>query len=154
MNRRLFLQRSFNYAAVSVALTTGLLSPVKVWAKRPDLSFQSNKLNLAISNLYGEKNIVDTDKIQLKAPAVAENGATVPLEIKTEISDIESIAVFVEKNAYPLASQLVFHKGFNGKMSIRVKMLETSDVYVIAEAAGKLYQTHKSIKVTLGGCGG
>ncbi|MBF0265373.1 MAG: thiosulfate oxidation carrier protein SoxY [Gammaproteobacteria bacterium] len=154
MNRRLFLQQSFQYGFVSLAITTGLLHPIRVWAKRPDLSFKSTKIKDAINFLHGNKEIVDTDQIQLKAPTIAENGATVPLAIKTSINNIDSIAIFVEKNAYPLASHLVFHKGFNGNFDVRVKMSETSDVYVVAEADGKLYQTHKSIKVTLGGCGG
>jgi sulfur-oxidizing protein SoxY len=35
-----------------------------------------------------------------------------------------------------------------------VKVGETSDVRVLAEAAGKYYVTTREVKVTIGGCGG
>ena len=97
---------------------------------------------------------VDTDKMLLDAPAIAENGSSVALTVKTSLENIESFAVLVEKNVHPLAGQYILHKKYNGKLSLRVKMSKTSDVYVIAKAGGKLYQTKTKIKVTLGGCGG
>jgi sulfur-oxidizing protein SoxY len=39
-------------------------------------------------------------------------------------------------------------------VSTRVKLAETSDVYVLVKAQGKYYVTKKEIKVTIGGCGG
>jgi sulfur-oxidizing protein SoxY len=35
-----------------------------------------------------------------------------------------------------------------------VKMAETSDVRVVAEAGGRHFAATKEIKVTIGGCGG
>ena len=90
----------------------------------------------------------------LNSPAIAENGASVALTVKTSLPDVESIAVFVEQNAFPLAGQYILHKNYDGKLSLRVKMSKTSDVYVIAKAGGKLYQTKSQVKVTVGGCGG
>jgi sulfur-oxidizing protein SoxY len=39
-------------------------------------------------------------------------------------------------------------------VKLNVKMGETSDVRVIAQASGKSYVATKEIKVTIGGCGG
>ena len=39
-------------------------------------------------------------------------------------------------------------------VKLNVKMGETSDVRVVAEAAGKHYVATKEVKVTIGGCGG
>ena len=39
-------------------------------------------------------------------------------------------------------------------VKVNVKMAETSDVRVIAEAGGKSYVATREIKVTIGGCGG
>ena len=39
-------------------------------------------------------------------------------------------------------------------VKVNVKMAETSDVRVIAEAGGRHFAATKEIKVTIGGCGG
>jgi sulfur-oxidizing protein SoxY len=39
-------------------------------------------------------------------------------------------------------------------VKVNVKMGETSDIRVLAEAAGKYYSATKEVKVTIGGCGG
>jgi sulfur-oxidizing protein SoxY len=39
-------------------------------------------------------------------------------------------------------------------VKVNVKMGETSDVRVIAQAGGKTYVATKEVKVTIGGCGG
>ena len=39
-------------------------------------------------------------------------------------------------------------------VKLNVKMGETSDVRVVAQAGGRYYTASKEIKVTIGGCGG
>jgi sulfur-oxidizing protein SoxY len=154
VNRRIFLQKAAAYSVTAVAVSAGLLNPSQVLAKWPKSAFESKKLSQAITNTFGNIKPIDSDKVHLNGPAIAENGASVALTVKTSLPDIESIAVFVEQNGSPLAGQYMLHKKYNGKLSLRVKMLKTSDVYVIAKAGEQLYQTKSMIKVTLGGCGG
>ena len=154
MNRRIFLQKAAAYSVTAVAVSAGLLNPSQVLAKWPKPAFKSDNLSQAIIETYGNIKPLDSDKVYLKAPEVAENGASVALTVTTSLPDVESLAVFVEKNGSPLAGQYMLHKKYNGKLALRVKMLKTSDVYVIAKAGDKLYQTKSMIKVTLGGCGG
>lgn len=154
MNRRIFLQKASAYSVAAIAASAGLLSPVQVLAKWPKSAFESDKFSEAIKETFGDIQPIDSDKIKLKGPNIAENGASVALSVTTSLPDVESLAVFVENNASPLAGQYIFHKNFNGKLSLRVKMLKTSDVYAIAKVGDKLYQTKSMIKVTLGGCGG
>ncbi|HKU46738.1 MAG TPA: thiosulfate oxidation carrier protein SoxY, partial [Burkholderiales bacterium] len=60
----------------------------------------------------------------------------------------------IEKNPFPLTARFDFKEGALPFVKLNVKMGETSDVRVIAEAGGKHYAAAKEIKVTIGGCGG
>jgi len=55
---------------------------------------------------------------------------------------------------FPLASRFEFKEGALPFVKLNVKMGETSDVRVIAEAGGKNFAATREIKVTIGGCGG
>ena len=78
----------------------------------------------------------------------------VPVEITSNIPGTRSISVLIEKNPFPLAAQFDFMDGALPFVKLNVKMGETSDVRVVAEAGGKHYSASKEIKVTIGGCGG
>ncbi|MDQ5847863.1 MAG: thiosulfate oxidation carrier protein SoxY, partial [Pseudomonadota bacterium] len=90
----------------------------------------------------------------IEAPQIAENGAVVPIEITSNLPGTTSLTVLVEKNPFPLAGKFEFKEGAVPFVKLNVKMGETSDVRVIAEAGGKHYAATKEIKVTIGGCGG
>ena len=60
----------------------------------------------------------------------------------------------IEKNPFPLAAKFDFKEGALPFVKLNVKMGETSDVRVVAEAGGKHYTASREIKVTIGGCGG
>ena len=62
--------------------------------------------------------------------------------------------LLIEKNPFPLASRFDFRDGALPYVKVNVKMGETSDIRVLAEAAGKYYSATKEVKVTIGGCGG
>jgi sulfur-oxidizing protein SoxY len=62
--------------------------------------------------------------------------------------------VLIEKNPFPLLGKFDFMEGALPFVKVNVKMGETSDVRVIAQAGGKSYVATKEVKVTIGGCGG
>jgi sulfur-oxidizing protein SoxY len=90
----------------------------------------------------------------IEAPQIAENGAVVPIEISSNVPGTTSIAVIIEKNPFPLAGKFEFKEGALPFVKLNVKMAESSDVRVIAEAGGKHFAATREIKVTIGGCGG
>jgi sulfur-oxidizing protein SoxY len=83
----------------------------------------------------------------------AENGAVVPLEVRSNIPNTESIVLFADKNPQPLIASFDFLNGTESYVSTRVKLGETTLVRAYARAAGKYYLATKQIKVTIGGCG-
>jgi sulfur-oxidizing protein SoxY len=153
-NRRLILKSSLAAGAVGVAVGAGLLTPRAVMAAWPKEAFESKDLNTALSASMGSADMTDSDKVKLKAPDIAENGAVVPVTVTSGIADTSSIGIIVANNATPLTATFNLGAGTEGYVSTRIKMGKTSDVIAVVKAGGKLYSAKKEVKVTIGGCGG
>jgi len=145
-NRR-FLLRSALAIAASLAL------PRILFAARPDKAFAATEADKVMAELFGETPVA-SDRVSMKIPDIAENGAVVPVTISTDLEDVESISVVVVNNPTPLAASFVMSARSLPKVSVRIKMGESSVVMGIVKAGGKLYSVEKEVKVTIGGCGG
>ena len=136
------------------AIALGLLRPwaalAASWNKD---AFGAKNAADALKSL-GAANPVPSNDIVIEAPQIAENGAVVPIEITSNLRGTRSIMVLVDKNPFPLVGRFEFTEGALPFVKLNVKMGETSDVRVVAEAGGKHYVATKEIKVTIGGCGG
>jgi sulfur-oxidizing protein SoxY len=102
----------------------------------------------------GALNAVPTKDLAIEAPQIAENGAVVPIEITSNIPGTRSIAVLIDKNPFPLVASFEFMDGALPFVKLNVKMSETSEVRVLAQAGGKHFVATREVKVTIGGCGG
>jgi sulfur-oxidizing protein SoxY len=154
MQRRTFLKGSLAGSAVAVAVGAGLLSPRTVLAAWPKAAFEAKGMEAAMTKLYGSAASTPSADIKIKAPDIAENGAVVPISVSTGMGNVDSIAVFAEKNASPLASNFKLGANTVANVSTRIKMGKTSDVIAVVKANGKAYSARKNVKVTIGGCGG
>ena len=130
-----------------------LLKPFAALAAWNEQAFGAKSAADALKSL-GAPSPAPSEDIMIEAPQIAENGAVVPIEISSNIPGTTSIAVLIEKNPFPLASRFEFKEGALPFVKLNVKMGETSDVRVVAAAAGKHYVATREIKVTIGGCGG
>jgi sulfur-oxidizing protein SoxY len=128
--------------------------PKVAWAKWNEKAFVATELQTAITAKYGVMPISDSDKVKLKAPCIAENGAVVPVTISSTMDNVKSMSLFVEHNPSPLVTSFNLGKGSVASVSVRIRMGKTSDIIALVEADGKLYRTKKAVKVTIGGCGG
>jgi sulfur-oxidizing protein SoxY len=135
--------------AIAVLLARPLAA-LAAWNKE---AFGAKSAGDALKAL-GASGAAPSPELHIEAPQIAENGAVVPIEIQSNIAGTTSLVVLVEKNPFPLVSKFDFMEGALPFVKLNVKMGETSDVRVIAEAGGKHYVATKEIKVTIGGCGG
>lgn len=154
MERRSFLQAGLGAGALSAAVGLGLIAPRTVFAEWTKAAFEADKVDAAIKAMFGDSATSDSSEIELTAPAIAENGAVVPISVSTGMSGVESIAVMAEKNGTPMVA--VFNLSDRGvpDVSVRIKMGETGNVTALVKAGGKLHKASKEVKVTIGGCGG
>ncbi len=153
-NRRTALKSAGTAGALAAAFAAGLLRPQDLlaagWNKD---AFGSKSLADALKGL-GAANPADSKDIVIDAPQIAENGAVVPIEVTSNLPNTRSIAVLIEKNPFPLAAKFDFLEGAMPYVKVNVKMGESSNVRVVAEAGGRHYTAVKEVKVTIGGCGG
>jgi len=154
MKRRTFLKGTLASSMAGMAVSAGLLTPRVVLAAWPESSFAAKSVDGVLEALLGSSNASPSGDIKIKAPDIAENGAVVPITISTSMSGVEVITVMVEKNPQPLACNFNLGSNTEGFVSTRVKMGKTSDLIAVVKAGGKLFSAKKTVKVTIGGCGG
>ncbi len=146
-------RRTFLRNAVVLGVGTIVL-PSTVLADRPIAAFQTDSVDHSLDNLFKDATIEATDQITIKAPEIAENGRVVPIEIKTDLTQVESITVLADKNPRPLVARFKFNGKVKGWVKTNIKMGGTSNVIAVVKADGKLYKASKEVKITIGGCGG
>jgi sulfur-oxidizing protein SoxY len=138
----------------AAALAAGLLSPLAALAATWNKEAFGAKTAADALKGIGATDAAPSKDVVIDAPEIAENGAVVPIEITSNVPGTRSISVVAEHNPFPLVAKFDFLEGAVPYVKLNIKMGETSDVRVIAEANGKHYSATKNIKVTIGGCGG
>ena len=92
--------------------------------------------------------------ITLTAPEIAENGNTVPISV--EAPGATAILVLAAGNPNPDVG--IFHFGplaGSQSASTRIRLAGTQDVVAVAKMAdGSFVRAARTVKVTIGGCGG
>ena len=142
------LRRTLIGAAAALLLKP--LAALAAWNKE---AFGAKSAAEALKSL-GASSPAPSKDILIDAPQIAENGAVVPIEIQSNIAGTTALMVLIEKNPFPLAGRFSFLEGAVPFVKLNVKIGETSDVRVLAQAGGRYYTAAKEIKVTIGGCGG
>lgn len=154
IKRRVFLKGSLAAGTAGVAVGAGLIAPQAVVAAWNESAFKAKSIDDALAAAMGSASSDASDAIKIKAPDIAENGAVVPVSISSDMGNVESIALLAEGNNTPLVATFTMGEGGVADVSTRIKMGKTSDVIAVVKADGKLHSTRKSVKVTIGGCGG
>ena len=152
-SRRTLVKCAGAIGAVTVGLATGLVKPSSaVAAQRNTAGFESKAMSEAVKAL-GAGTPVESRDIVITAPEIAENGAVVPVAVTSRIANTQQISIIAEKNPRPLLATFDVASSSEGYISTRIKMGETSNVWAVVKADGKLYSAKKEIKITVGGCG-
>ena len=138
---------------------TGLLAAVCLplpldYARWPEAHYAASPLDATLKQLFNDTMIEPSDQIDINVPLIAENGAVVPVTVNVALPAVQKIYLLVEKNPVPLVAEFALSEKMQAVVSARVKMAQTSDVWVIAETAAGLYKASTTVKVTIGGCGG
>ena len=100
-------------------------------------------------------------KLTMDLPEIAENGNTVPFTINVDspMTDKDYVkAIHVISTGNPQPGVATFHfVPQSGKAAVasRMRLARTQDIIALAELSdGRFMQTKRSVKVTIGGCGG
>ena len=127
----------------------------------PRMSFADEKAVAAeIAKLYGDKKL-ESGKIKLDVPEIAENGLVVPVNVDvespmTDADYVKVVHIFADGNPLPGVVTYRFTPACGkASASTRMRLAQTQNIVCVAEMSnGTLYTTKSNIKVTIGGCGG
>jgi sulfur-oxidizing protein SoxY len=152
--RRVLLKGSLGAGAVAVAASAGLLTPGTLLAAWPEAAFKATDSAAALTDLLGSDATETSDQVTVKAPDIAENGAVVPVTVESGIEGVKSIAIIAAGNGTPLIASFDLGESAVPFVSTRIKMAKTADVIAVVKSDTGLFSAAKSVKVTIGGCGG
>ena len=107
----------------------------------------------AINAFTGGADVADGG-VDLNAPEIAENGNTVPIEVSAEGAD--AIMVLAAGNPTPGVATFNFGPMAGAQRAkTRIRLAGTQDVVAVAKMSdGSFAKVSKTVKVTIGGCGG
>ncbi|SFV64319.1 Sulfur oxidation protein SoxY [hydrothermal vent metagenome] len=159
MERRKFIQSMFAVSAVAMVATPTIVvagDEKKAKKKGPnDMSFDE-----AVKVITGGKDAKDSDKIKLKVPEIAENGAVVPVKVivdhpMEEKNYVKEIHVLNTANGNARCADVMLTPANDkGYFATRVKLAKTQEVVALVGLSdGSFIKAGKSVKVTIGGCG-
>jgi len=152
-SRRTTLQVAGSAGLYTALVSIGLLRPGAAAAQALDQAFKTTGVAATLKAM-GADGAAESKDVLIVAPDIAENGAVVPVGIKSKLPKTQMMALLVEKNPNALAGAYDILEGADPEVSMRIKMGQSSDVVALVKADGKFYMARKEVKVTIGGCGG
>lgn len=155
MQRREFFKHLGSAAAVAAVVPTMSFAADAKPAGPNKMSFQT-----ALDAITGGKKPKTSDKINIKVPEIAENGAVVPVTVTvdspmTDTDYVKSIHILAGGNSNARCIDVNLTPA-NGKamFSTRIKLGGTQEVSAVAVlSSGDVLIASQSVKVTIGGCG-
>jgi sulfur-oxidizing protein SoxY len=146
MHRRQFMKLVLGVASLAML-------PIRAMAASWNApAFLANQSESALTGL-GASNIKPSSLISIVAPDKAENGAVVQIEVMSNISNTESIAILVDKNPTSLIAHFKFANGADPFVVTRIKMAETSDIQAVIKADNQYFVAKRNVEVLENGCG-
>jgi sulfur-oxidizing protein SoxY len=113
-----------------------------------------------ISAFAGDADVME-GTVEIDAPEIAENGNSVPIEVYVDSAMegddmVEEILVLAAGNPNPGVATFRFSAlSGDARASTRIRLAKTQDVVAVARMKdGSVHRSARSIKVTIGGCGG
>lgn len=146
-------RREFVVGAAAAMVTT--VAVTEVFAQTTDEGWQG-----AVKKIVGDNKPVE-EKVLLDMPEIAENGNTVPFTVTvtnpmTESDYVRAVHIVSTGNPQPGVATFRFTpQSGKAAVSSRMRLARTQDVIALAELSnGRFLQAKRSVKVTIGGCGG
>ena len=138
--------------AFATLVSLGIVTQSQAQAAVDRASFQVKTLEDALKAIGGTP--ATSDQISVVSPDIAENGAVVPVGATSKLPNTTDMYLIVEKNPTPLSCAFFIPAGTAADVQTRLKMGQSTNVFAVVKADGKLFSASKETKVTLGGCGG
>ena len=134
--------------------TLALGSGAVALAALPHIAWAEDNGSGDVINAFTGGAEVKEGGVEIGAPEIAENGNTVPVEVSAE--GASAILLLAAGNPRPEVATFNFGKlAAASTAKTRIRLAGTQDLVAVAKMAdGSFVQASRTVKVTIGGCGG
>lgn len=154
ISRRDFVSRLLPSCAIVTTWESAFLQPLFAFADWNVDAFNAETEIVALTELFPHfTKPVLSDAITIDVYDLIENGAVTPVKIRTDLPNVASITIMVEKNPNPLIANFNLSPACAGVVSTRIKMAESSMISAIVQSDGQFFSAAKMVEVVEGGCG-
>ena len=151
-SRRAFLRMLAGWCAGLVA-SPAIAKGRKPSRPAPPAPGEQNPYQQALNAVLQGQTWQPSPAVTLEVPAMAENGAIMPITLESQMPGTRRLLLFAEQNPGPLLAEFHFAPGADPWISLRVKLNATGPLLALAEADGRFYGVETVVKVMVGGCG-
>ena len=153
-------RRSFLKGLGLTAVASSVVTPSLVFAAEAPKSPNALTIDAAIKAITAGKEVIASEKVKMRAPEIAENGAVVPVTVTVDSpmskdDYIKAIHIFATKNTNVRCADIMLTPANGTAMfSSRIKLGKSQDIMALIETSkGEFLSVSQSVKVTIGGCG-
>jgi sulfur-oxidizing protein SoxY len=105
-----------------------------------------------VDSIVGKDAKLVSSGVILDVPAVAENGALVPVGLNSE-RPVLSYYLVAQGNPGPLLAEFHLAASVRPRISLRVKLNQSGPVELFAKTKDGWHYSVKDVRVAIGGCG-
>jgi sulfur-oxidizing protein SoxY len=91
-------------------------------------------------------------ELEITAPRHIDDGAMVPVTIRSQIAGTRELVVVADPNPVPVATRISIPTGTEARVSLRVRLAESGRLYAVARTGDGLYWTSCATEVESNGC--
>jgi len=135
------------------AAALGMAAPPAVAAALPEPLAAFAAKTFAEALLALGAPLVPSPLVLLDAPAVADDGAFVPLAVTSTLPGTRDILLLVDGNPQPLAARFTIPAGTEAFVATRIRMAGSGTVVAVARTDAGLFAAAAAISVQVGACG-
>ena len=124
-------------------------------AQAPRDAFAANTFAEALGALRGPGAAMPTPsaRITLAAPAVADDGAFVPIAVTSELPGTREIVLLFDGNPQPAAVAFTIPAGTEPYVATRIRMATSGVIHAVVRSDDGLFIASRAVEVVAGACG-
>lgn len=140
MRRRTLLKAGLLQAGITALLPRGVL------AAYPAEAFRAEAAADALREVFGSADVGPSEQIEIDAPAIASDSNMVPVRVRSNLPNTESISIVVAGNAAPFTAFFRLYEP-QGYVSTRLRLAASGELLVVVKADGALYANRRPVRV-------
>ncbi|ABE48472.1 thiosulfate oxidation carrier protein SoxY [Methylobacillus flagellatus] len=94
---------------------------------------------------------IQDSRIEIVAPALAEDGSSIRVDIMSRIQGTEAIALYASNNPESLIANFTFSRGAQPCVVTHIRLAQSQTIEVVVKAGSRYYRASRHIALTSAG---